>query len=161
MFAMSGAKETGTREQADLRISDEGVGSKSIDRRPRSGPQFSALEREILGYSVREVRDALPGLEARNMFMFHASEEVTRVRLLFRRLGALEGEAGLDEIVRRYGAGNFTGTAMSEAIIGWSNVDEAAALAAFRELLRSDGAARAGFLEAMSWKGASVLSGFG
>ncbi len=127
--------------------------------RGKSAP--SKLENEIRGLSLREVRAALPAPTTRfNPLLLQGKDR--KVDLLFQRLGSLEGEGALDEILSRYGDGDraLAGYAMTQAILGWMKVDETAALAAFNELVEF-GHSETHFSCRMEWKGQEIQSGSG
>ena len=85
-------------------------------------------------------------------------ESVERTRLLFRRLGKLEGEEALDFLMEKYGREQgFTGLAMTFAILGWMEADPEAAIKAFQQLNRSN----TPNLPSMMWRNETVLTGFG
>ena len=129
--------------------------AKSDGQRPvyLARSKSSKSDREVRALTARQVRDALPEAVNPLVFVEYPAEDAERVQLLFRRLGALEGEAALDEILSRYGKGRYTGQAMALAIAGWMEVDPAAALSAFRELLGSEQPREFG----LRWKGAHVM----
>jgi hypothetical protein len=102
---------------------------KSAQPRLGRSDESAKLKREIRGLSPRQVRDALP--ETADPLAFAGWGGSERIRLLFRRLGELEGEAALDEVLARYGTGAFTANAMTHALLGWMEVDPAAAMAVF------------------------------
>jgi hypothetical protein len=141
----------------------------------------SPLQLEIDGLSLAEVYAMLPGKgEGKDLDLMigspewdHASgphwthetlakqvdrESVERTRLLFRRLGKLEGEEALDFLMEKYGKEQgFTGLAMTFAILGWMEVDPEAAIKAFQQLNRSN----TPNLPSMMWRNETVLTGFG
>ena len=85
-------------------------------------------------------------------------ETEERNRLLFRRLGELEGEEAINYLLEKYGEEEpTTALGITFAILGWMDVDLEAALAAFQELSRSE----TPNLPSMRWKGRKVLTGFG
>lgn len=131
--------------------------AKSCSKREVTIDAAAALEREIRGMSLRQVRDALPETAEGSAFAFRGA--VSRTALLFRRLGELEGEAALDEILARYGRGDFTANAMTQVVLGWMRSDRKAALEAFRQLM--GGGSPNVLLAGMSWRGEPLLPVFG
>jgi hypothetical protein len=131
--------------------------SKSSGNRKDSGDETAKLRREIRGLSPREVRDALPAVADPQVFAVWGGPN--RPRLLFRRFGELEGETALDEILARYGRGAFTAGAMTQAILGWLEVDRRGALAAFEKLTSASGDDL--WASGMSWGEEHLISGIG
>jgi len=127
------------------------------------GRERSKSGRELRGLSAEQVLSRLPVMGGEGGLVFISGlklpEEAAR---LFQRLGALQGEAAIDEIVGRYSsAGNYAAAAVSEAIVGWMEVDREAAISAFRELVKPSSGGN-GLVESIfCWKGTSFVSGFG
>lgn len=117
----------------------------------------SKMAGEIRGVSIRGVRDQLP--VALSDPLRGNGTDGERTRLLFRRLGELEGEQALDEIVSRYANDPFVVDAMIEAIIGWMEADRSAAYAALVALLGKNGGMPLN--PGITWKGTRLTSGFG
>ena len=113
--------------------------------------------------SAEQLLSRLPVMGGEGGLVFISGQKMSEEEArLFRRLGALEGEAAIDELVGRYSSvGNYAAAAVSEAIVGWMEVDRAAAIAAFRELVNPSSGGN-GLVESIfCWKGTSFVSGFG
>ena len=141
------------------RVAREAGSAKATGPRHRTESANAALLREIRALTIREIRDQLP--EGADYTIFRGGDALSsqRARLILERFGAMEGEAALDELLTRYGAGGFSAQAMALAIAGWMETDQEAALAALRDMTSASGT---GFsLSILNWKGANLISGVG
>jgi hypothetical protein len=158
VVGMSGVVEPGRPGGAAVVGDHEGRSSAKSGRRIRAhGSRSSAVAREIQELSLDGVLAQLPAKP--KLYPQVALPEWERTRLLFRRLGELEGEQALDDLVERYGKGQFTAIAMTEAVIGWMSVDRDEALAAFDRMMRGKPGSQLG--RGITWNACEILSGFG
>jgi hypothetical protein len=175
-----GSDKTRGGTTADGQARKPGVRAPSRDKHASKSAR-SPLELEIERLSLAEVYAMLPGKgEGKELDLMIGSpewdrasgphwthetlakqvdrESVERTRLLFRRLGKLEGEEALDFLLERYGKEQgFTGLAMTFAILGWMEADPEAAIRAFQQLNRCN----TPNLPSMMWRNETVLTGFG
>ena len=166
--AVAVAVSIGMRE-VDAAVRDSGVfepvlaecNAKSSAVRPAVRRANSRLEREVRGLDLHGVRGEIPA-KATPAYLtaIHgraAAPEEEREQLLFRRLGALEGRAALDEIFDRYGTGYFSAYAMTYALAGWMEVDHEGAMEAFAEM---NAPVPNALGLSLQWNGTQMMSGF-
>ena len=173
----TGRDQTSPDRAANPPARKPGVRAPSRDDHAVKAAAKSPLELEIERLSLAEVYAMLPGRgEAKDLDLMIGSpewdrasgphwthetlakkvdrESVERTRLLFRRLGKLEGEAALDFLLEKYGKEQgYTGLAMTFAILGWMEADPEAAIKAFQQLNRSN----TPNLPSMMWRNEMVL----
>ena len=176
----SGSRDVPAARQDPLRSSKSerlGKVESSFGKPSKSGMAF-----EVGALSLQEVYFQLPEKSEESALKLMSSSQVgeqliregasfrggrtleidpeteERNRLLFRRLGELEGEEAINYLLEKYGEEEpTTALGITFAILGWMDVDLEAALAAFQELSRSE----TPNLPSMRWKGRKVLTGFG
>lgn len=119
--------------------------------------RLSLFALDLRKASPREVRDQLPDTLDQAVRLDRGGWR--RCQALFRRFGELEGEQALDEIVGRYRHGQLTVEVMTQAVIGWMEVDRPAALAAFGKLMKGGDGPLPNL--GIAWKGTLLTSGFG
>jgi len=143
-----GADGPSAREQGK-KVRRSGAGGRGTGTKSGRRSRAMLLEDLLARLPESDGQKAPDSLTGQNMPEDHA--------YLFRRLGKLQGEAALDEILDRYqNGGSYASMAMMHAVLGWMEVDREAAIAAFREL-----AAGASGNAIISWKGTNVRSGPG
>lgn len=137
---------------------------RKVGMRPAArGRERTKSGRELSGLSAEQVRSRLPAGDKPGLLRLTGRGMPEESALLFRRLGRLEGEAAIDEIVARYSnSGSYAAAAAVQAIVGWMEVDRGAAIAAFRELIAPQASAGNGIARQLfCWKGTGFVSGFG
>lgn len=80
-----------------------------------------------------------------------------RFERLLRRLGELEGDAALDEILNMRGKAHTHAIALAHALTGWFRANPEEAEAAFREMLGLD-TRRSSNVNAITWRGKTVFN---
>lgn len=83
--------------------------------------------------------------------------EGQRFERLLRRLGELEGEAALDEVLNMRGKAHVRALALAHVLAGWLRADPQAADRAFREMLGLNSRRRY-HVNAITWRGKTVFN---